>query len=407
MKKYKIATLGCRTNQYESQVFSDQLQREGYRRAHHDEMADICIVNTCSVTQSADKRSLYQVRKLLRENNPEKLIVTGCFAKHLKGVAGVTNVIPNMQKEKLLPLVFPERKWSKFRIEQFDAHTRAFVKIQDGCNSFCSYCVIPFVRGRSRSKTIFDIVHEVETLVQNGYKEVVLTGVNIGDFGKDHVPRVSLADLICQVSRVEGLKRLRLSSIDPNAVNDELIAAILSGENICPSLHISLQSGSNVVLKRMRREYTRQEFLATIAKLLEKDPDFTFAIDLIVGFPGERQEDFQETLDLIETGLFVNAHLFPYSNRPKTRASRMLNQVPKRVVEEQKQQLAEAQSRASFRLRNRYLGREFEVLVERKNRGYTKHCLPIAIPGKEIRSNEMVGVKCVENRKEGLVGHIL
>lgn len=406
MKKYKIVTLGCRTNQYESQVFSNQLQKGGCQQAHHDERAEICIVNTCSVTQSADKRSLCQTRKLLRENNPEKLIVTGCSAENLKEMPGVTHVVPNMKKEHLLPLVFPEREWSEFRLEQFDAHTRAFVKIQDGCNSFCSYCIIPFVRGRSRSKSISDIVKEVVTLVKNGYKEVVLTGVNIGNFGKDQIPKVSLADLIYQVDRVEGLKRLRLSSIDPNGVDDELINVMLSGRRVCPSLHISLQSGSNLTLKRMGRKYTRQEFLDIITKLLEQDPDFTFTTDLIIGFPGETTEEFKETLQLIEQGWFANAHLFPYSNRPYTSASKMSNQVPKSVIEEQKQQLYDAQRRASFRLRNRYVGRKFEVLVEMNNRGYTKHFLPVSIPEREIRPNEMVGVKCVKNQREGLVGYI-
>jgi len=405
MKKYKIATLGCRTNQYESQVFSNQLQRGGYRQAQYDERAEVCIVNTCSVTQSADKRSLYQVRKLLRENNPEKLIVTGCFAEKLKLASGITHVIPNRKKERLLPLVFPQKEWPEFCIERFDAHTRAFVKIQDGCNSFCSYCIVPFVRGRSRSKNISDILREVATLVKNGYKEVVLTGINIGDFGKDQMPRVGLSDLLRQVDRVEGLRRIRLSSIDLNAINDELIQVLLSGEKLCPSLHLSLQSGSDFTLKRMGRGYTRQRFLDIITCLRKENPDFTFTVDLIVGFPGETIEEFQETLHLIEQGICANAHLFPYSNRSQARASKMPNQVPKEVVDVRKQQLLEAQKKASFALRNRYVGREFDVLIEAKNRGYTKHFLPISIPGKQIRPNEIVRVKCVENQQEGLVGH--
>ena len=405
MKKYKIVTLGCRTNQYESQALSDQLKEKGYRKAQPDEKAELCIVNTCSVTESADKRSLYQIRKLARENTPEKLIVTGCYAVKLKGIPGITHVIPNLDKESLLPLVFPEEEWPEFRIQQFDAHTRAFVKIQDGCDSFCSYCVIPFVRGRSRSKKVTDILSEVAGLVENGYKEVVLTGINIGDFGKDQTPEMSLADLVRQVDQIEGLKRIRISSIDPDEVDDELIEVVLSGKKTCPSMHIVLQAGSNLTLKRMRRKYTKQDFLEVTAKLLKRDPDFTFTTDVIVGFPGETEEDFQETLDLVEEMQFAKVHVFPYSDRPKTRASRMENKVPEKVIKERKQRLLEAAERGAFLLRNRFVGRELEVLTETKDQGHTEHFLPVSIPMEGLRPNMMVYVKCLENQRDELVGH--
>ena len=248
MKKYKVVTLGCRTNQYESQAFLDQLKKQGYEEASDGDRADLCIVNTCTVTQSADKRSLYQIRKLARDYNPSKLVVTGCLAerskKELEALPEVTDVIPNRKKEELLPTVFPEMEWPEFRIERFEAHTRAFVKIQDGCNSYCSYCVIPFVRGRSRSKKMLDILQEIDSLVENGYKEVVLTGINIGDFGPER-----LSDLVRQVDKVEGLERIRISSIDPDEVDDDLLDAVINGEKTCPSMHIVLQSGSNMTLK--------------------------------------------------------------------------------------------------------------------------------------------------------------
>ena len=261
MKKYKVITLGCRSNQYESQAFADQLKKKGYLEAKEGESADLCIVNTCTVTESADKRSLYQIRKVARDFSPEKLVVTGCLAerskKELEKLPEVTHVVSNRQKENLLPEVFPEKEWPEFQIERFEAHTRAFVKIQDGCNSYCSYCVIPFVRGPSRSKKVFDILHEIEGLVENGYKEVVLTGINIGDFDGDQAPPVRLADLIRQVDKIPGLERIRISSIDPDEVDDELLDAIIYGKKTAPSMHIVLQSGSNLILKRMRRKYTK------------------------------------------------------------------------------------------------------------------------------------------------------
>ncbi|NGX50627.1 MAG: Threonylcarbamoyladenosine tRNA methylthiotransferase MtaB [Chlamydiae bacterium] len=405
MKKYKVVTLGCRTNQYESQALSDQLRKKGYVQAQPDERAEICIVNTCTVTRSADKRSLTQIRKLAREHNPEKLIVTGCYAERLGDVSGVTHVVKNSDKEALLPLIFPEEEWPEFRIERFEAHTRAFVKIQDGCNSYCSYCVIPSVRGRSRSKKLFDILQEVETLVENGYREVVLTGINIGDFDGNQTPPVRLADLVRQVDQVEGLDRLRISSIDPDEVDDDLLDAVINGKKTCPSMHIVLQAGSNLTLKRMRRKYTKQDFLEATARLTNHNPDFTFTTDVIVGFPGESEEDFQETLDLIREIKFAKVHMFPYSDRPKTRASRMPNKVTKEVIEERKHRLLEVAEREAFQLRNKFVGREVDVLLESKDRGHTEHFLSVSIPTAGLRPNEIVRVRCNENHRDGLIGH--
>lgn len=405
MKKYKVITLGCRTNQYESQAFSDQLLKKGYREALPGEKADLCIVNTCTVTASADKRSFYQIRKLARENRPETLVVTGCYAEKLKGIPEVTHVVTNPNKENLLSLVFPEEEWPEFRIERFEAHTRAFVKIQDGCNSYCSYCVIPFVRGRSRSKKVFDILREVETLVENGYKEVVLTGINIGDFDGDESPPVRLADLVRQVDQIEGLERIRISSIDPDEVDEALLEAVIQGKKTCPSMHIVLQSGSNLTLKRMRRKYTKQDFLEATQRLLKQESDFTFTTDIIVGFPGESESEFQETLDLVKEVQFAKVHLFPYSDRPKTRASRMPHKVPREVIEERKHRLLQLAEEQAFLLREKYRGREFTVLLETKNRGHTEHFIPVYLPQGGVRPNEMVRVKCIENRKDGLVGY--
>ncbi len=408
MKKYKVVTLGCRTNQYESEAFATQLRKEGYAEAKEGEKADLCIVNTCTVTESADKRSLYQIRRLSRDFSPEKLVVTGCLAerskKELEKLPEVTNVITNKDKENLLPLIFPEEEWPEFQIERFEANTRAFVKIQDGCNSYCSYCIIPFVRGRSRSKKVFDILREVETLVENGYKEVVLTGINIGDFDGDQTPPVRLSDLIRQVDKVLGLERIRVSSIDPNEVDDDLLDAIIYGEKTAPSMHIVLQSGSNLTLKRMRRKYTKQDFIDATGRLLKANPSFTFTTDIIVGFPGETEEGFKETLGLMDEVHFAKIHMFPYSDRPKTRASRMPNKVALEVIQERKAILMKRAEENAFALRETFIGSEFSVLLETDNMGHTENFLPIIVAQENLRPNTIIKVKCTGNSPEGLLG---
>ncbi|MCB1107265.1 MAG: tRNA (N(6)-L-threonylcarbamoyladenosine(37)-C(2))-methylthiotransferase MtaB [Chlamydiia bacterium] len=403
MKKYKIVTLGCRTNQYESQAFLDQLKKKGYGEASSGEEADLCIVNTCTVTQSADHRSLYQIRKLAREYRPKRLVVTGCLAerskKELEALDEVTDVVLNSEKEGLLPLIFPEESWPEFRIERFEAHTRAFVKIQDGCNSYCSYCVIPFVRGRSRSKKTFEILQEIDALVDNGYKEVVLTGINIGDFGPDR-----LSDLVRQVDKIEGLERIRISSIDPDEIDEDLLSAVIEGKKTCPSMHIVLQSGSNLTLKRMRRKYTRQDFLDAVKRLQKANPFFTVTTDIIVGFPGETEEEFQETLELMKEVLFAKVHMFPYSDRPKTRASRMPNKVPQEVIQERKARLLKVAEENAYKLRNKWVGEEFSVLMETDGMGHTENFLPVHIPNQELKVNTLVKVKIIDNTPEGFIG---
>ena len=293
-KKYKVATLGCRTNQYESEAYASQLRALGYEEAQGDEKAEICIVNTCTVTEGADSSSRHQIRQFHRQHPGSKLVVTGCLAERIPAeilaMDGVSHVVRNQEKENLLQKVFPEEEMPEFKIDQFAAHTRAFVKVQDGCNSFCTYCVIPYVRGRSRSRPLPEIVDEIKGLVQNGYKEVVLTGINIGDFAAETGER--LDGLIRIVDGIDGLERIRVSSIDPDEVDDALMDAVLSGKKTCPSFHIVLQAGSNVTLKRMNRKYTKQIFLETIAKLKKASPSFTFTTDVIVGFPGGDRRRF-------------------------------------------------------------------------------------------------------------------
>lgn len=414
-KRFKIATLGCRTNQYESQAFQDQMLAMGYLPADENESADICIVNTCTVTESADKGSRHEIRQLVKNNPGSRVVVTGCSAERqpevIKQIAGVTDVISNKDKENLLNIVYPEEAWPEFSIKRFEAHTRAFLKVQDGCNSFCTYCIIPYVRGRSRSKTLKEVLNEARELLANGFKEIVLTGINIGDFdGADEKNPVRLAELVREVDKLPGLERLRVSSIDPDEVDEDLADAILKGKNTCPSMHIVLQSGSNVILKRMNRKYTRQIFQDTIEKLCLANPDFTYTTDVIVGFPGETEADHQDTLEMIRLAKFAKVHMFPYSPRPRTRAALMPNHVPHDIIQKRKQEVLRLAEEVSFNLRESYIGRTLSVLTESRDAvngkigGHTANFLQVWIDDKTLESNALVDVKLIANTPEGLIG---
>jgi threonylcarbamoyladenosine tRNA methylthiotransferase MtaB len=420
-KKFKVVTLGCRTNQYESQAYADQLTRLGYTQAGEGDAAEICIVNTCTVTESADRSSRYQIRHLARENPGARLVVTGCLAERLPKEVGempeVDLVVLNKDKENLLSHVLLEEEIPEFAIEHFAAHTRAFVKVQDGCNSFCTYCIIPYVRGRSRSRSIGDIVKEVELLVKNGYQEVVLTGINIGDF--DGAPEGGaapdrLCDLVRAVDAVPGLVRLRVSSIDPDEVDQDLIEAILKGKTTCHSMHIVLQSGSNAILKRMNRKYTREIFLETVERLSQLSSDFTFTTDIIVGFPGESDIDFEDTLDIMRKVCFAKVHMFPYSERKRTRAALFPHKVPHAIIHERKQKLLRLSEQCAFELRSGYVGRKMKILTENSDElveghisGHTDNFLTVWIPRGKIPANTLVDVELLENSPQGLIGRVL
>lgn len=407
IKKFKVTTLGCRTNQYESEAYMTQLKTMGYCEASETEAADVCIVNTCTVTESADSHSRHEIRKIARANPGAKLVVTGCLAerlpKEIGAIEGVTHVISNAGKERLLESIFPEEDLPEFKIDQFSGHTRAFVKVQDGCNSFCTYCIIPYVRGKSRSRPVKEIVQEIEGLITSGYKEIVLTGINIGDYRGDKGELLS--DLIQIVDGISGLERIRVSSIDPDEIDNRLSQVILEGSHTCHSMHIVLQSGSNVILKRMNRKYTRQIFLETVERLKNASPDFTFTTDIIVGFPGETEKDFQETLEVMQEVKFAKVHMFPYSERKRTRAALFPNKMSQKVIQERKQVVLRKAERDAFELRQKYVGRKMKVLTEEGRAGHTENFLNVVFP-QEMPRNEIIEVFFNFNTPYGLTGSI-
>lgn len=410
-KKFKISTLGCRTNQYESAAYAKQLKEMGYVEAERGEIADLCIVNSCTVTEGADRSSRHQIRQLCRAHPEAKIIVTGCLADRLPdelaSMPEVSTVVPNKNKENLLSQVFPEEELPEFAIDHFGGHTRAFVKVQDGCNSFCTYCIIPYVRGRSRSRDVDSILREVEKLIASGYKEIVITGVNVGDFDGG----IALAELVREIDQTKGLERLRISSIDPDEVDDALLDAVITGKTTCHSMHIVLQSGSNAILKKMNRKYTRQMFLNAINKCRSASKDFTFTTDIIVGFPGETEADFEDTLEMMRQIQFAKVHMFPYSARPRTRAALYTNQIPQKIIHERKQRVLRLSEQISYNLRENFVGRTMPVLLESQDgemfSGHTENFLEVFVPVEGLTSNQIVGVQLTENTPKGLIGCVL
>lgn len=285
LTSFKISYLGCRVNQYEAQAYRDQLKTLGLREEKEDSKpADLCIINTCAVTLSAESSSRNQIRKILKTNPTARVVITGCLTSFkkdlLKEFRNRCEFFSNKDKEDLIAKIFPyESIFPEFCIKNFSNRSRAFVKVQDGCNSFCTYCIIPYLRGRSRSREFISILSEVQGIVEKGFKEIVITGINVGDFNSEEK---SLGDLIRQLDKIQGLERIRISSIDPDDITDDLFDALVSTKKVCRSLHLVLQSGSNSILKRMNRKYNRSVFFNCIDRFRSFDSNFSISTDVIV-----------------------------------------------------------------------------------------------------------------------------
>jgi threonylcarbamoyladenosine tRNA methylthiotransferase MtaB len=387
-RTFTIRTLGCKANQYDSQLLREDLLRRGFVECRGEGDADVCIVNTCTVTAQSDAKSRQAIRALKRENPASRVVVTGCYAHTnpgaLREMPDVDEVFDNPSKAILGDRVcaglnvagaFAGAPCS--RITFFSGHTRAFVKIQDGCDKKCSYCIVRVARGRSRSRPIRDILGEVEGLVSNGYREVVLTGIHIGSLGVDAGGRRSQLPLLIEnLGKIEGLIRIRLSSLEPKELTDELIEAIRTSAGMCRHLHIPLQSGSDAVLHAMNRDYTRESYLRTVRTLRDALPGISISTDVMVGFPGETEEDFQQTREVVSQAEFSKVHVFRFSSRPGTPAAGFPDQVSPSLIRERLARLSEDAKAAALTSRRAFQGRVVEVLAERKFRLDGKRRLP-------------------------------
>ncbi|MCM2272157.1 MAG: tRNA (N(6)-L-threonylcarbamoyladenosine(37)-C(2))-methylthiotransferase MtaB [candidate division Zixibacteria bacterium] len=381
-KKIALQTLGCRLNQYETEKMAAELYPFGFRRAEPGEKADLYIINTCTVTHRADSDCRQMVKKAARENPNGKVVVAGCYVDNdpalIGGISGVHVLIKNKEKERIasilpsqLPDLFdrePDSSCST-NITDFHGHNRAWLKVSDGCNQWCSFCIIPTVRGRLRNRPVNDIVSEVSSLVANGYNEIVLTGVHLGHYkNRQTEPQAkNLASLCRMILDRTEVKRIRLSSIEPQTVREELVQVYAeSAGRICRHMHIPLQSGSSRILKLMQRPYDQNTYIKRVTAVKEAQPNTIVGADVIVGFPGETDADFGQTKRLAESGLIDYLHVFSYSDRPGTPASQMSDKISPEVIKERNAILSEISERNRAKAHLRQVGERLEVIAEHR-----------------------------------------
>lgn len=419
---FKIITLGCKVNTYESEFMLENLLHSGY--IYNEEKPDIIIINTCSVTNMADKKSRKMVRRARRENKNAILVVAGCSAQNDSDEyenMGIDILIGNREKSKIVELINNYKKTHKpysfftknrdldfenMEVEKFTTHTRAFIKVQDGCNNFCSYCIIPYVRGNIRSKKFADVIKEAEVLVANGHKEIVLTGIHTGSYSDENK---DLSDVISSIAKIPGLERIRISSIEITELNDKFLDLLKVEPKIANHLHIPLQSGSDTILKRMNRKYDTAYFKNKIEQIRNIRPDISITTDCIVGHPYETEECFQEYVNFCKETAFSKLHVFPYSKRKGT-ASAVMPQIDEEEKRKRVHVLLELSEVLEHDYEEKFIGKELEVITEEYTdnytTGFTSNYLKVYLKG-ELKLNQVY--KCVIDKLENnkVYGHIL
>ena len=421
--KVALKTLGCKVNQYETESIISILQDKGFQIVDFHQNADIYIINTCTVTQEADRKSKQMIRKAIRQNRKSKIIVTGCYAQSdyedLQKIEGINLIAGNGEKNDILQQLekndFPDPvirvKPAKY-LKKYDnilknksssLHTRALLKIQDGCNRFCTYCKVPYVRGPARSRTVEDVLEEVSHLSSNGTKEVVLTGINLGTYGRDiDKGKTNLAKLIYLINSIKGIKRIRLSSIELIDINDELLDVFKNCSKFCHHLHIPLQSGDDKILNLMNRPYDTSIFYQKISLIKEIVPDVAITTDIMVGFPNEDDNSFRKTVSFVRKIRFAKIHVFQYSNRKKCVAALLPNKVDNIAKKERSKKLQNLSKELFYDFQKKFLNSIAEILVEDEikdeegriySRGITSNYIKVIIPDFTGKKGEIVSVK--------------
>lgn len=422
MKKAALHNLGCKVNAYETEAMQESLVRHGYEIVPFKEKADVYIINTCTVTNMADRKSRQMLHRA-RKKNPEAVVVAcGCYVQAKNGVQDecVDIVVGNNQKKDLIEILEAyegckkERKrelvdinhtdeYEELHLEQTKEHTRAYVKVQDGCNQFCTYCIIPYVRGRVRSRRRSSVLEEIQRLADNGYKEVVLTGIHLSSYGMD--TNDSLLNLIEAVHEIKGIQRIRLGSLEPRIITEEFVKTLATLPKLCPHFHLSLQSGCNDTLKRMNRRYTSEEYYEKCVLLRKYFTRPALPTDVIVGFPGETEKEFDQSKAFIDKVNFYETHVFKYSKREGTKAASMENQVPEDVKTLRSNELLNLSRRKQEAYEEALVGTVKEVLIEeeilvegeRYHTGHTREYVKVGQKIAENRINELVNVE-IESR---------
>ena len=427
-KKVAFYTLGCKVNQYETESIKNQLIKKGYEEVSFEDKADIYIVNSCTVTSVADRKTRNMLRRAKKINPDGAVIVTGCYAqtnsKELLEMEDIDYVVGNTDKSGIVNFIedienrtmeklknhniFLDSEYTEYEFATLREMSRAYVKIQDGCNNFCSYCKIPFARGKSRSRQKDNILKEITKLSQEGFKEIILIGINLGAYGEDLENGGNFEDLLKDILKIEGIERVRIGSVYPDKISDEFIE-MFSNPKLMPHLHISLQSCDDTVLKRMRRKYGSSLIEERLTKLRKAVPNMEYTADVIVGFPGESQEMFQNSYNLIDKIGFSGLHIFQYSDRENTLASTFEDKIDPKVKKERADELEKLKEIMAERERKKYLDRELKVLVEEEKDGYlygySENYLRVKFKGKATSLNHIVSVKIDSLEKEMLIGN--
>jgi len=427
MKRCAFYTLGCKVNQYETQGIRESFIKAGYEEVRFDSPSDIYVINTCTVTAKTDKESRRLIRKLHRRNPLARIIVTGCYVElnedKIKDIPGVCFIVKNKDKDKIIDIIdskeihytqSPNSVYLALTISDFKDRTKAFLKVQDGCNNFCSYCKIPLVRGRSRSRDIESTVAEFKRLITKGFKEIVLTGICIGAWGEDFTEKRCLIELLQQLVSLEGDFRIRLSSIEPKYVNPYLVSLIESSPKFCKHLHIPLQSGDDEILKKMNRLYTADRYINIIEMARSKIPELSITTDILVGFPGETDENFRNTCGLIEKIRPLRVHIFSYSPREGTAARTLGREMPKDILKKRMSKMRDLTSHLSYNYRKYFLQKETKVLVEQERdkrtgllKGYDDKYIKVLLKGTDYYKSRIIPVRIEKIEMESTFGVIL
>lgn len=427
MKKVALHNLGCKVNAYETEAMQEMLEHAGYEIVPFQEGADIYVINTCTVTNIADRKSRQMLHRA-RKMNPDAVVVAaGCYvqAQAEKQVIDpcIDIVLGNNKKQDLLTALqaYEEahgdlrevidinhtKEYENLHLTKQGEHTRAYIKVQDGCNQFCSYCIIPYARGRVRSRAKEDVVAEVTDLAKNGYQEVVLTGIHLSSYGIDFENEDNLLSLIRAVHEIEGIKRIRLGSLEPRIITEEFVQAIAALPKMCPHFHLSLQSGCNETLKRMNRRYTSEEFYEKCEILRKYFEKPALTTDVIVGFPQETEEEFETTYEFLKKICFYETHIFKYSKREGTKAAVMQGQIPEQIKAKRSARLIELGEKNRRAYEESFLGKTVEVLAEEKSdvngkemwTGHTKEYMKIALESEKNLQNCILNVQIKDGRE--------
>ncbi|MGM0874320.1 MAG: tRNA (N(6)-L-threonylcarbamoyladenosine(37)-C(2))-methylthiotransferase MtaB [Bacillota bacterium] len=418
-------TLGCKVNHYETEAIWQLFKEAGYERTEYERVADVYVINTCTVTNTGDKKSRQVIRRAIRKNPDGVICVTGCYAQtspaEIMAIPGVDIVVGTQDRVKMLDYIeqfknerqpingvrniMKTRVYEELDVPSFTDRTRASLKIQEGCNNFCTFCIIPWARGLMRSRDPKEVVAQAQQLVNAGYKEIVLTGIHTGGYGED-LKEYNLSMLLRDLDeQVEGLKRIRISSIEASQISDEVIEVLKNSDKVVRHLHIPIQSGSNTVLKRMRRKYTMEFFAERLDRLKEALPGLAITSDVIVGFPGETEEEFMETFNFIKKHQFSELHVFPYSKRTGTPAARMDDQVDEEIKNERVHRLIELSNQLAKEYASQFENEVLEVIPEELFKdesneglyvGYTDNYLKVVFPASEEMVGKIVKVKIVK-----------